>query len=141
MIKNFELTAIEARKFTKPGEKHGNIRIDHNSSVTLISPINDEDARVDFRFTASYAGVGVIKIEGSLVFSGNAHELASQWQSNNQMPPDVANQIHTAVMGNCIPEAVMLARDLRLPPPIPMPKVNIPSGKKGKARAYGPEVA
>ena len=130
-IKRFELTSIDARRFTKPGEKHKNIRIDHNSSVTLVTEINDKEANVDFRFTANYSGLGIIKIEGSLIFEGDASSLARQWSTQNNMPNEVANEIHTTIMNNCIPEAMLLARDIRLPPPIPMPKVNIRSQKKG----------
>jgi hypothetical protein len=130
-IKRFELTSIDARRFTKPGEKHKNIRIDHNSSVTLVTEINDKEANVDFRFTANYSGLGIIKIEGSLIYEGNASALAQQWSTQNNMPNEVANEIHTTIMNNCIPEAMLLARDIRLPPPIPMPKVNIQTQKKG----------
>ncbi len=130
-IKRFELTSIDARRFTKPGEKHKNIRIDHNSSVTLVTEINDKEANVDFRFTANYSGLGIIKIEGSLIYEGNASALAQQWSTQNNMPNEVANEIHTTIMNNCIPEAMLLARDIRLPPPIPMPKVNIQAQKKG----------
>ncbi len=57
------------------------------------------------------------------------------------MPPDVAQEIHTVIMSNCIPETVILARELRLPPPVPIPQVNVPqqSVKPGKARS--PEIA
>jgi len=130
-IKKFELTSIDARRFTKPGEKHKNIRIDHNSSVTLVTEINDKEASVDFRFTANYSGLGIIRIEGNLVYEGDAPALVSQWSTQNNMPNDVATEIHTTIMNNCIPEAMVLARDIRLPPPIPMPKVNIQAPKKG----------
>lgn len=130
-IKKFELTSIDARRFTKPGEKHKNIRIDHNSSVTLVTEINDKEASVDFRFTANYSGLGIIRIEGNLVYEGDAPALVSQWSTQNNMPNDVATEIHTTIMNNCIPEAMVLARDIRLPPPIPMPKVNIRAQKKG----------
>jgi hypothetical protein len=131
-IKRFELTSIEARRFTKHGEKHKNIRIDHNSSVTLVSEVNDKEANVDFRFTANYSGLGLIKIEGSLIYEGDAPTLVQQWTTKGNMPNEVANEIHTTVMNNCIPEAMLLARDIRLPPPIPMPKVNIQGGQKKK---------
>ncbi|UCE72988.1 MAG: hypothetical protein JSV56_08085 [Methanomassiliicoccales archaeon] len=130
-IKRFELTSIDARRFTRHGEKPKNIRIDHNSSVTLVTEINDKEANIDFRFTANYSGLGIIRIEGSLIFEGDASALANQWSTKNNMPNEVANEIHTTIMNNCIPEAMLLARDIRLPPPIPMPKVNIRSQKKG----------
>jgi hypothetical protein len=131
-IKRFELSSIDARRFTKHGEKPKNIRIDHNSSVTLVTELNDKEANVDFRFTANYSGLGLIKIEGSLIFEGDASSLVQQWSTKNNMPNEIATEIHTTIMNNCIPEAMLLARDIRLPPPIPMPKVNIQAGQKKK---------
>jgi hypothetical protein len=130
-IKNFELTSIEARRFSKAGEKHANIRIDHNSSVTLIAQTGENEANVEFRFTANYSGIGVIKIEGRMVFEGDAKGLYEQWSSSNQMPNNTAMEIHSSIMNNCLPEAMLIARDIRLPPPIPLPKVNIKAQKKG----------
>jgi len=117
--------------------------VDHNSTVTLITEIADRQASVDFRFTANYraseAPIGLIQIEGTIVWEGDAKGLVRDWSAAGQMPPEAANEIHTVIMTNCIPEAVILARELRLPPPIPIPQVNIPQpGKPGKQR--GPEV-
>jgi hypothetical protein len=139
-VKHFEMSSLEARRFSKPGEKHTNIRIDHNSSVTLITELNDKEANIDFRFTANYTGIGVIKIEGRIVFEGDASSIANQWGTEHKMPDDVANQIHSAIMQNCLPEAVMLARDIRLPPPIPMPQVKVGKGQVAKPSS-GIEVA
>jgi hypothetical protein len=130
-IKKFELTSIEARRFSKSGETHKNIRIDHNSSVTYVNEINEGEAHIDFRFTANYSGLGLIKIEGSMVYEGDAKGLANQWKAKNNLPNEIASEIHSTVMTNCIPEAMLLARDIRLPPPIPLPKVNIKAQKKG----------
>lgn len=139
-IKHFELTGVDGKRFSKMGEKPRNIRIDHNSTVTLIVERNDREANVEFRFTATYSGLGVIKIEGSMVYEGDAPALAKQWSTEGKMPDNVASEIHTMIMNNCIPEAVMIARDVRLPPPIPMPKVNI-KGKASATPSSGIEVA
>jgi hypothetical protein len=131
-IKRFEISSIDARRFTKHGEKQKNIRIDQNSKVTMVSELNDKEAYIEYRWTANYSGLGLIKIEGSLVFEGDAPKLVQQYSANNNMPNEIANEIHTTIMNNCIPTAVLLARDIRLPPPIPMPKVNIHGGQKKK---------
>ncbi len=45
-------------------------------------------------------------------------------------------------MGTCIPESVVIARDLSLMAPIPLPKVDIKRAKgKGDAEIGGMEVA
>jgi len=140
-VKNFEMVSIDAKRFSKPGEKHTNIRIDHNSSIIQITEMNDKEANIEYRFTANYTGIGVIKIEGRIVFEGNGTEIAHMWATEHKMPDDVANQIHGAIMSNCLPEAVMIARDIRLPPPIPMPQVKVgQQGEKAKPSS-GIEVA
>ncbi|MEW5937383.1 MAG: hypothetical protein AB1665_06170 [Candidatus Thermoplasmatota archaeon] len=139
-IKQLELVSIDARRFTKMGEHIRNVRIDHNSTVTMITELNEREAGIDFRFTANYQAMGIIKIEGRLIYEGDAAALARQWSAENRMPDEVASNIHSAVMSSCIPEAVLIARDLRLPPPIPMPNVQIGKGKQVKPSS-GIEVA
>ncbi len=141
-IKALELTSVEARRFTKRDEKVRNIRIDNNSTVTLITEINDKEANIDFRYTANYGGVGMIKIEGSLIYEGDAAALAQQWSTKANMPDEIASEIHTAVMRTCVPEATMISRDLKLPPPFPLPQINIQRKDKGKSTtSSGMEVA
>jgi len=143
-IKAFDISTIDARRLTKVSPKVQNLRIDHNSTVTLIQEVGEREANVDFRFTANYRAaeevVGIIRIEGTLVYEGRGREVARQWSSNGQMPNDVANEIHGSIMTICIPEAVVVARDLRLPPPIPIPQVNIPAAPP-QQKGRGMEVA
>ena len=58
------------------------------------------------------------------------------------MPDEMAQEIHRAVMTTCIPESVLLARDLRIPPPIPLPQINVKGQEKGapKKDQFGFEV-
>ncbi len=137
-VKVLELLSIDAKRFAKSGERFRNVRVDHNSTVTQVVPIDETLASVEFRFTANYTGVGVIKIEGSLQYEGDAASLATMWSKSGKMPNEVASEIHTAIMNSCIQESVIIARDLRLPPPIPLPVVNIKSGGK---KSSGVEVA
>lgn len=82
----------------------------------------------------------MIKLEGSLIYEDdNARRIAIGWKNTRKMPNQVASQIHTAVMHGCVPEAVGIAKDLGLPPPIPLPQVRL--GAKSKKAEFGPEVA
>ena len=85
-VKFVELVSIDAKRFSKKGERIGQIRIDNNSTVTLVTEISDKEANVDFRYTASYGPIGTIKIEGKIVYEGDAPALAKQWGSNMEMP-------------------------------------------------------
>ncbi|MBC7108435.1 MAG: hypothetical protein QHH00_06150 [Methanomassiliicoccales archaeon] len=125
-VKGFEANGIEAKRFSKVGERFVNIRIDQNSSVTRISKASDDDtASVEFRFTTNYAGIGYIRIEGQVFLSGDAGNLVDEWTRTGSMPDEIANIVHNVIVSNCIPIALLVARDVRLPPPIPLPKINI----------------
>jgi hypothetical protein len=54
------------------------------------------------------------------------------------MPTPVANEIHSAIMNSCLLEAIILAREVRLPPPVPPIQVQV--AEEGK-RSSGVEVA
>ena len=142
-VRSFDFSTVDARRFTKVAERYQNLRVDHNSTVTLITESGDRQASVNFRFTANYRAAeavgGLIQIEGTLVWEGDAKALVREWSGSGQMAPEAANEIHTVIMSNCIPEAVILARDLRLPPPIPIPQVNVQAAPK-PSKQRGPEV-
>jgi hypothetical protein len=141
-IIGYEASAIEAKRFTQQGEHLANIRIDHNSTVTRISKVSEETASAEFRFTANYSGMGYIKIEGSLVLRGEVDALVEAWTSTSSMPDQVANLVHNAIVSNCIPTALLIARDIRLPPPFPMPRINVQKkGDPSKRSQPGPEFA
>lgn len=139
-IRNIQLKSIEARRYIERHESPKQIRIDHNSNITNFHDVKADRATVDFQYTASYGPVGVIKLEGSLIYEAeDAKKLANEWKNTRKMPDQIASQMHTAVMHACVPEAVGLAKDLGLPPPIPLPQVRLGSDpKKGQ---FGPEVA
>ena len=139
-IKNIHLKTIEARRYSSRSEKPRQIRIDHNSTMTQITSQKDNIATVEFQYTASYGPVGMVKLEGTLIFEDDsAGKIAKDWKNTRKMPNQIAGQIHTAIMHACVPEAVGISKDLGLPPPIPLPQVKLGgSPKKGQ---FGPEVA
>lgn len=141
-VRSVELVSIEAKRFSRTSERLAQVRIDHNSTVTLVKELSATQASIEFRYTASYGSVGVIKLEGSLSYEGDAKSLHAKWSESAQMPAEVASEIHTAVMRVCVPEAVGIAKNLNLPPPIPLPQVKFQAEDKAKAAAAsGPEVA
>lgn len=139
-IKNIQLKSIEARRFINPTERPQQIRIDHNSTISQMTDIKDNEAIIDFQYIASYGPIGMIKLEGSLYYEDkDSRKITNEWRNTRKMPDQTASQIHTAVMHACVPEAVSIAKDLGLPPPIPLPQVRL--GATPKKGQIGPEVA
>jgi hypothetical protein len=129
-VRDLELTSIEGRRFTRRKEVLGQVKIDTNSTVTMVNELNSKEADIEFRLAISYGSLGMLKLEGRLIFEGDAEALTKEWHAKHSMPTEMANEIHTSILHTCIPETVILARDLGLPPPIPLPKVNIQEQKK-----------
>ncbi|UCE91971.1 MAG: hypothetical protein JSV90_02170 [Methanobacteriota archaeon] len=143
-IKSFELNSMDAKRFTKLGERIPQLRVDQNTAVTSVNVVSDHEALLEFRFMINYVGVGVIKLEGKLVWDGDAKPLASQWSEKHSLPNEVFGPVLAATYANCMPAAVTAARDLGLPPPLPPPPMAGRAGgqqKKGKDHSSSMEVA
>ncbi len=139
-VKNVELQTIEARRFSRLDEKPQQLRIDHNSTVRSITEVNDKEANIEFTYTSTFGALGIIRLEGKILYEGDAPAISREWMTNRKMPDSIASEIHTAVMHVCVPEAVFLSRELRLPPPIPLPQVNFQKPQESKPKS-SPEVA
>src|SRR5207237_10414325 len=105
-IKTYEFSSVDGRPFVKPTDRWVNLRVEHNSTVTLISELGDRQASVDFRFTANYhaseAVVGLIQIEGNILWEGDAKGLVKGRSAGGEIPPAVAQEIHTVILTNCL---------------------------------------
>ena len=124
-IKSLETTAIESKRFSKTGEKMVNIKIENNSAITQISKGEGDLSYIDFRFTANYTGLGYIKIEGHLTVSDLSEKMMDDWRRTNNLPVEDANTVHNAVVSNCMVTALIIAREIKLPSPMPIPRINM----------------
>ncbi|HEC89210.1 MAG: hypothetical protein DRN12_02040 [Thermoplasmata archaeon] len=140
-IKNVQLSAIKAERYIDLANRPKQVRIDHNSNISRMERINDKQAKVEFQYTTSYGPIGIIKLDGSLILEDDkAGKLAEEWTSTRKLPNEIAGNIHTAVMHTCVPMAVGIAKDILLPPPIPLPQVKFGKAPPRKGQV-GPEVA
>lgn len=124
---NFNLHNIEARRFNYP---KGQVNINNNSTLTAVSEVEGK-LSVSFVFTVTYEpNIGQIKIEGEVRLpepAENVKKAIDKWIASGRknLPKDVAERVHNAILGNCIVEATILSRDVQLPPPTPAPNVRL----------------
>ncbi len=131
-VHNVVLKTIEARRFQDPSGAPMQLRIDHNSHLSLVEADGDR-LSVEFTFTTSYGAMGVIKMEGRLqMTTPEAKAAAEEYAKSRNLPPAIAQQVHSAILQAGVPEAVGLSKTVRLPPPIPLPQVKI-GGQDAKA--------
>ncbi len=121
MIKTFRIDGIEAKRYIDPEQAPKEIRIDNNSTVLNVIQISENQAKMEFKFTITYSGIGMITIDGMLIYEGNVRVLIDEWSKKHRMPDNVAQEVHGTIINNCIIEGVLIAKEVHLPPPIPPP--------------------
>ena len=136
-IKDLELTSIEGKRFVKRDEQIRHLNIDISTQIKPQSQTDEDEADVKFIHSVTYRGVGHIIIEGRLTYKGDAAGLMSTWKSQGNMPDDIARELHQAIMGSCLPESVIIARDLNLMTPLPPLNLDLKKAKKGKVDSVG----
>ena len=87
--------------------------------------------RVKFDFKTKYEpGLGTISIEGSLLWRGpDAKKILKRWEEEKKVETKVAAEILNAIFRKCLAKAVVLAEDVRLPPPVQFPVVRTKQAK------------
>ena len=114
----------------------GKISVNHNISVTDVDSVDlflgtakQLVLKVDFKFTADYAPkIAMIEIDGSLTYFDKPEkvkECVQKWKKDKKMPDEVLNEVLNQIVTKSNVEALFLAREVNLPPPIALPKVQV----------------
>lgn len=121
-------------------DKHGPVKgkVSVNNNV-VIKDVEKTDLSVGankqgalkfhFEFTAVYEPkVANITLVGFLTFFEKPEQvkaIADSWKKDKKIPKDVMSSVLNTVLSRCNIEALILAREVNLPPPIPLPKVQV----------------
>lgn len=125
---------IEARRFLREGEKIPEVGINNNSSIVNIEK-RDGELAVDFVFTSIYTpSIASIKIDGVLYYQGDdVDEICETWKSKRTIK---RTHIQNAIIEKGLMEAVILAKELQVTPPIPLPRIQEEEERKVHEEFY-----
>ena len=134
MIVGFGFTKLSAEK----GEQaKGKIDINNNVSIKDVKedsfPLGkDKEQNVIkfiFEFTSKYEpNVGTILFEGELLYmeeAKKAKEIISSWKKEKKVPKELMAGLLNTILTKCNIQALILSQQVNLPPPIPLPKVQM----------------
>lgn len=133
MIVGFGFTKLSAEK--REGAK-GKIDINNNVSIKNVEEadlsLGKEKQNVIkfvFEFTSKYEpAVGTILFEGELLFleePKKAKEILNSWKKDKKLPKELMAGLLNTILTKCNVQALILSQEVNLPPPIPMPKVQV----------------
>ena len=132
-IVGFGLTKIIAEK---TDAIKGKVDIRNNVSVKDVKSADislgkdtGNASKFIFEFTSSYEpGIGRILLEGEVLFMdepARIREMQDSWKKDKKLPQDVMAPVLNSILNKCNVQALILSQDINLPPPIPLPKVQI----------------
>ena len=137
-IVGFNFTKISAeRKKAVVGQ----INISNNITIkdvaeTKLGIATKGAIRVSFQFTSTYApDFATLQFEGDvivLVDSKQSDDLLAGWKASRRLPNVVAEPLMNHVLDRCNLQALIVAKDLNLPSPVPLPKVRVSQSEAPK---------
>ena len=138
MIVGFGFTKLSAEKTEKAKGK-----IDINNNVSVKDVIEDNLSlgkdkqnivKLIFEFTANYEpSVGKILFEGEVLYleePKKIKEILSSWKKDKKLQKEVMAGILNTILTKCNIQALILSQEVNLPPPIPMPRVQVQAPEK-----------
>jgi len=115
----------------------GKVSINNNVSIKEVeeTKLNINTKRkalkLNFEFTSAYEpSIGKILLAGEVIYlidKDKAAEVVKNWKKNKKLEKDMMTKVLNNVLAKCNVQALILSKDMNLPPPIPLPKIG---GKK-----------
>jgi hypothetical protein len=132
-VVSFNFTRIEAEK--KEAAK-GKININNNVTIERVEEkdlnLGSQKQKVlnfMFEFTSKYTpNAGSIKLVGNVMYmdeAAKAKEILDGWKKDKKLPKDVMTKILNVVLNKSNVQALILSEHVNLPPPVPLPKVQV----------------
>ena len=120
----------------KTGAAQGKVSISNNVSIEKVEPTEvaigaakQSGLRFSFEFVAKYEPkVGSIVLNGDLVMMEDAEkvkQIADEWKKTKKVPKEVMAPILNNILTKCNIEALVLSREINLPPPVQLPRVTV----------------
>jgi hypothetical protein len=114
----------------------GKVQVNNNVMIKDVEKIElnvgsskQSSLKFLFEFTANYEPkIANMTMNGHLTFfekPEKVKELADAWKKDKKLPKEVMSSVLNTVLSRCNVEPLIFSREVNLPPPIPLPKVEV----------------
>lgn len=126
----FNFSSISAKRNNMP---KGQVKINRRCTPTHVEEVSlgggQKALRFDFEFSVSYGpDIADIKFEGKLVELVNKEEhenVLKTYEEEEKFPPKTFERVMNEVLDRCHTEALLMAKELGIPPPFKLPSVRV----------------
>ena len=127
-IIGLSFNSIEAKK--EGGRIQQEVKVNSTPMITdlkevTVPNLTRKALSIEFEFLSNYEpNYARITIKGTVMYLGeNNKEIVKEFEKNKRLPEKVSLEVLNYLFRNCLLKASILADDLQLPPPMPMPKI------------------
>ena len=146
-IVGFEFNKIDV---SKKETAKGKINISNNVGITDIKrsdlqlgKTKQHGIRFEFSYKSLYEpDFAKIELGGSILYltdEKGAKEIVDSWQKDKKIKKEIAEKIINSILTKCNIQSIILSNTVNLPPPVPLPNVNVASASKANAAEKKPE--
>ena len=130
-IVGFNFTKLHAERTSS---LHGKISIRNNVAIKEVATTNlafatgkQKALKFSFEFTSTYdPKIGSIVLNGEVTYMEDekrVQEILSEWKKEKRIQKELMTTIINNVLAKCNVQALIISKDINLPPPIPLPKL------------------
>jgi hypothetical protein len=128
---NFNKIVVE-----REGMPKGKISVTNNIQVKAVEKtdmavgkVKQNALKFDFEFTAKYEPkIASILLVGTTTYFDapeKIEELEKAWKKDKKLPKEIMTPVLNHILTKCNIEALLLSREVNLPPPMQLPTVQI----------------
>lgn len=136
-IVGFNFTSVNAQR---KNDVKGKVNINNNVAIKSVEEKDlnlgsnkQKSLKFVFEFISKYnPDIGSVTLVGDVLLIEEAKkikEIMDQWNKEKKLPKDVTTNVLNTVLGRCNVQALIMSEKINLPPPIPLPKVQVESQK------------
>lgn len=130
-IIGFQFTKMNVEKQKQPS---GKISVNNNITLIDLKEVNvigsEKQKAIEFSFaykTTYEPEIGKILLEGKLVYVGNEDKVKTAielWEKEKKLLPEIIEEVYNHLFEKCSIQGLILAKEMGLPPQLPLPKVS-----------------
>ncbi|MEM2131409.1 MAG: hypothetical protein QXR96_02715 [Candidatus Woesearchaeota archaeon] len=129
-IIGFHFTKMNVEKKKQPTGKinvRNNVILIDIKEANVIGQVKQKAIEFKFAYNTNYEPeIASIYLEGALVFVGN-EELVKKaietWTKDKKLVEEIIPEVYNYLLEKCSVQALLLAKEMNLPPHVPLPKV------------------
>lgn len=138
-IIGFHFTKMNVERKKQPSGKinvKNNVILTDVKEANVVGPVKQKAIEFKFSYNSIYEpDFGNIFLEGSLVFVGNedlVNKALQTWEKEKKLIQEIVPEVYNYLFEKCSVEALILSKEIGLPPQVPLPKVSVEKKEEKK---------